>query len=98
MRKLNAIIASVCALALTAAFAEISVAGQSSELSTLEVALPEDGMFGLGGQYLMDKGIDRKHGFIVKPRWAALAEAEKLVAFGTVHWASRPQSRRCGPI
>jgi ABC-type nitrate/sulfonate/bicarbonate transport system substrate-binding protein len=85
MKKLSSIIALMGALALTAGFVEVSVAGQASELPTLEVALPEDGMFGLGGQYLMDKGIDRKHGFIVKPRWAALAEAEKLVAFGTVH-------------
>ena len=56
----------------------------AAELPTIEIALPEDGMFGLGGQYMIDKGIDRKHGFVVKPRWAALAEAEKLVALGTL--------------
>lgn len=56
----------------------------AAELPTLEIALPQDGMFGLGGQYMIDKGIDRKHGFVAKPRWAALAEAEKLVALGTL--------------
>lgn len=59
-------------------------AARAAELPTVEIALPNDGMFGLGGQYVVDKGIDRKHGFIVKPRWAALAESEKLVALGTV--------------
>jgi ABC-type nitrate/sulfonate/bicarbonate transport system substrate-binding protein len=33
---------------------------------------------------VLDKGIDRKHGVLFKARWAALAEAEKLVALGTV--------------
>lgn len=55
-----------------------------AELPLLEMALPEDGMFGLGGQYVIDKGLDRKHGFAIKARWAALAESEKLVALGTV--------------
>lgn len=61
-----------------------SMVGQAAELPTVEVALPEDGMFGLCGQYILDKGIDRKHGVVFKARWAALAEAEKLVALGTI--------------
>jgi len=56
----------------------------AAELPTIEVGLPEDGMFGLGGQYLIDKGIDKKHGFIVKPRWAGVADVERLMAIGAI--------------
>lgn len=56
----------------------------SAELPTIEVGLPEDGLFGLGGRYLIDKGIDRKHGFIVKPRWAGVADVERLLAIGAI--------------
>jgi len=57
---------------------------RSAELPTVEVGLPSDGVFGLGGQYLLDKRLDRKHGFIVKPRWSGVAEVERLVAMGTI--------------
>jgi ABC-type nitrate/sulfonate/bicarbonate transport system substrate-binding protein len=57
---------------------------RAAELPTIEVGLPEDGMFGLGGQYLIDKGIDKKHGFIVKPRWAGVADVERLMAIGAI--------------
>jgi ABC-type nitrate/sulfonate/bicarbonate transport system substrate-binding protein len=76
-----AVIAAALYAPLTGKF---SSAGQAAELPSVEVALPEDGMFGLCGQYVLDKGIDRKHGVLFKARWAALAEAEKLVALGTV--------------
>jgi ABC-type nitrate/sulfonate/bicarbonate transport system substrate-binding protein len=56
----------------------------AAELPTVEVGFPSDGVFGLGGQYLLDKGLDRKHGFIVKPRWSGVAEIERLVAMGTI--------------
>jgi ABC-type nitrate/sulfonate/bicarbonate transport system substrate-binding protein len=56
----------------------------SAELPTIEIGLPEDGVFGLGGQYLIDKGIDRKHGFVMKPRWAAVADVERLLAIGAI--------------
>src|SRR3970040_658000 len=56
----------------------------SAELPTVEIGLPSDGVFGLGGQYLIDKGLDRKHGFVVKPRWSGVAEVERLVAMGTI--------------
>jgi hypothetical protein len=39
----------------------------SAELPTIEVGLPKGGMFGLGGAYVIDKGLDRKNGFIIKP-------------------------------
>jgi ABC-type nitrate/sulfonate/bicarbonate transport system substrate-binding protein len=61
-----------------------ALVARAAELPTVEVGLPEDGLFGLGGQYLMEKGIDRKHGFIVKPRWAAVADAERLLAIGAI--------------
>lgn len=56
----------------------------AAELRTLEVGLPQDGVFGLGGQYIIDKGLDREHGFILKPRWAGIPEIERLVAMGTI--------------
>jgi ABC-type nitrate/sulfonate/bicarbonate transport system substrate-binding protein len=57
---------------------------RSAELPTVEIGLPSDGVFGLGGQYLIDQGLDRKHGFVVKPRWSGVAEVERLVAMGTI--------------
>ena len=56
----------------------------SAELPTIEIGLPEDGVFGLGGQYLIDKGIDRKHGFVMKARWAGVADVERLLAIGAI--------------
>jgi ABC-type nitrate/sulfonate/bicarbonate transport system substrate-binding protein len=56
----------------------------AAELPSFELGLASDGVFGLGGQYLLDKGLDRKHGFIAKPRWAAVPEVERLVAMGTI--------------
>ncbi len=56
----------------------------AAELPTVEVGLPEDGVFGLGGQYIIDKGLDRKHGFIMKPRWAGVADVQRLMGIGAV--------------
>jgi ABC-type nitrate/sulfonate/bicarbonate transport system substrate-binding protein len=56
----------------------------AAELPTIEIGLPEDGVFGLGGQYLVDKGLDRKHGFVMKPRWAGVADVERLLAIGAI--------------
>jgi ABC-type nitrate/sulfonate/bicarbonate transport system substrate-binding protein len=64
--------------------AAVTSEGRAAELPTIEIGLPSDGVFGLGGQYLLDKGLDRKHGFIVKPRWSGVAEVERLVAMGTI--------------
>lgn len=57
---------------------------RTAELPTIEIGLPSDGVFGLGGQYLLDKGLDRKHGFVVRPRWTGVPEVERLVAMGTI--------------
>lgn len=51
----------------------------AAELPTIEVGLPEDGLFGLGGQYIIDKGLDRKNGFVMKPRWAGVPEIQRLL-------------------
>jgi ABC-type nitrate/sulfonate/bicarbonate transport system substrate-binding protein len=58
--------------------------GRAAEMPTVEIGLPEDGVFGLGGQYLLDKGLDRKHGFVMKPRWAGVADVERLLAIGAI--------------
>jgi NitT/TauT family transport system substrate-binding protein len=57
---------------------------RAAELPTVEIGLPEDGLFGLGGQFIIDKQIDRKHGFALKPRWAGVADVERLVAIGAI--------------
>lgn len=57
---------------------------RAAEMPTFEMGLPADGVFGLGGQYLLDNQLDRKHGFIAKPRWAPVPEVERLVAMGTI--------------
>lgn len=64
--------------------ARSSIDGWAAELPTIEIGLPEDGVFGLGGQYLIDKGLDRKHGFVMKPRWAGVADVERLLAIGAI--------------
>jgi ABC-type nitrate/sulfonate/bicarbonate transport system substrate-binding protein len=76
------ILAMLTFTALLAVFA--AAEGRAAELPTVEIGLPSDGVFGLGGQYLLDKRLDRKHGFIAKPRWSGVAEVERLVAMGTI--------------
>lgn len=74
-------------LLLLVAVALVLVSGSrvtGAELPTVEVGLPNDGVFGLGGQYLLDKGLDRKNGYIMKPRWAPVAEVERLIAIGAI--------------
>lgn len=56
----------------------------AAELPTVEVGLSEDGVFGLGGQYIIDKELDRKNGFNMKPRWAGVAEIQRLMGIGAV--------------
>lgn len=76
------ILASIAALALVSAGAtKITVA---ADLPTVEVGLPEDGVFGLGGQYIVDKQLDRKNGFVMKPRWAGVAEIQRLMGIGAI--------------
>jgi ABC-type nitrate/sulfonate/bicarbonate transport system substrate-binding protein len=85
MKRIAAWTRSLPVLALTGLLsAAVFPEARSAELPTVEIGFPSDGVFGLGGQYLLDKGLDRKHGFVVKPRWAGVAEVERLVAMGTI--------------
>ena len=65
-----------CALTVISPF---GIQSRAAELPTIEVGLPEDGLFGLGGQYIIDKGLDRKNGFVMKPRWAGVPEIQRLL-------------------
>jgi ABC-type nitrate/sulfonate/bicarbonate transport system substrate-binding protein len=73
-------ITALVVLAFTAPLTE----SRAAELPTIEIGLPEDGVFGLGGQYIIDKGIDRKHGFVMKARWAGVADVERLLAIRAI--------------
>ncbi len=56
----------------------------AAELPTVEVGFPEDGVFGLGGQYIIDKQLDRKNGFAIKARWAGVPEIQRLMGIGAI--------------
>jgi len=56
----------------------------AAELPTVEVGLPDDGLFGLGGQYILDKGLDKKNGFVMKPRWAGVPEIQRLLGIKAI--------------
>jgi ABC-type nitrate/sulfonate/bicarbonate transport system substrate-binding protein len=68
----------ICAVAMTAARL------QAAEPPTIEVGLPDDGLFGLGGQYILDKGLDKKNGFVMKPRWAGVPEIQRLLGIKAI--------------
>ncbi len=75
-------LATMIALSLAAFLSPHGLA--AAELPTVEVGLPEDGVFGLGGQYIIDKELDRKNGFVMKPRWAGVADIQRLMGIGAV--------------
>ncbi len=56
----------------------------AGELPVIEVGLPNDGLTGLGGQYILDKGLDRKNGFVMKPRWAGAPEVQRLLGIQAI--------------
>ena len=62
----------------------VSVPVSAAELPSIEVGLPQNGLFGLGGQYIIDKKLDRKNGFIMKPRWAGVSEIQRLLGIKAV--------------
>ena len=74
----------IVALGLGLALPFSSRIAAAAELPTVEVGLPEDGGFGLGGQYILDKKLDQKNGFVMKPRWAGVAEIQRLMGIGAV--------------
>lgn len=57
---------------------------RAAELPTIEIGLPDDGLFGLGGQYILDKGLDKKNGFVMKPRWAGVPEIQRLLGIKAI--------------
>lgn len=61
-----------------------AVPAVAAELPTVEVGLPQDGLFGLGGQYIIDRGLDKKNGFIMKPRWAGVPEILRLLGIQAI--------------
>ena len=72
-------------LAILAVILFLTSGANSAELPTVEVGLAEDGVFGLGGYYIIEKQLDRKNGFIMKPRWAgAGGEIQRLLAIGAI--------------
>jgi ABC-type nitrate/sulfonate/bicarbonate transport system substrate-binding protein len=82
MKKFSLMILTNALAAMLGAAVTLEI--RAAELPTIEIGLAEDGLFGLGGQYLIDKGLDRKHGFVIKPRWAGVAEVERLVAIAAI--------------
>jgi len=70
-------------IASVLAFALVGVV-YAAELPTIEVGLPEDGLFGLGGQYILDRGLDKKNGFVMKPRWAGVPEIQRLLGIKAI--------------
>lgn len=60
------------------------VTARGADLPVVEFGLPSGGVFGLGGQYMIDKELDRKHGFIAKPRWGGVSNVERLIAIGAI--------------
>ncbi len=56
----------------------------AAEPPTIEIGLPDDGLFGLGGQYILDKGLDKKNGFVMKPRWAGVPEIQRLLGIKAI--------------
>jgi ABC-type nitrate/sulfonate/bicarbonate transport system substrate-binding protein len=74
----------VVVFAVAAAAALPAVSGAAAELPAVEAGLPDDGLFGLGGQYIIDKGLDRKNGFVMKPRWAGMPEIQRLLGIQAI--------------
>lgn len=83
LRLLNKSVLAIFLMTLPA-FPRTALSVQAAELPTVEMGLPDDGVFGLGGHYLIDKQLDRKNGFIMKARWAGVAEVERLLAIEAI--------------
>ncbi len=79
MKQKLVLMARLAAVILLFGFSGAPANAQTKALPAVEVGLPQDGLFGLGGQYILDKGLDRKHGFVMKPRWAGVPEILRLL-------------------
>jgi hypothetical protein len=45
---------------------DAALVARAAELPTIEVGLPEEGLFGLGGQYLIDKETSKNQPMIAR--------------------------------
>ena len=72
------IVLAICVLSMTVSTV------RAAEMPTVEVGLPNDGLFGLGGQYILDKGLDKKNGFVMTPRWAGVPEIQRLLGIKAI--------------
>ncbi|MEK7879246.1 MAG: hypothetical protein AAB285_05240, partial [candidate division NC10 bacterium] len=77
-------ISAVMFLAVLAVLPAPASRVRAAELPTVEVGLPQDGLFGLGGQYILDKGLDKQNGFTMKPRWAPVPEVQRLLGIQAI--------------
>lgn len=78
--SLGLLVVTVLTLALTS----VRQVCWAQQLPAVEVGVPDDGVFGLGGHYVVDKGLDRKNGYVMKARWASVTEVERLLAVGAI--------------
>lgn len=84
-RAWSVLLAAVVALVAMAAAWDAPVVAQTSPpLATVVMGVPSDGVFGLVGKYILEKGIDRKHGIEMQPKWASVPEIERLLVIGAI--------------
>ena len=55
-----------------------------TDLPVVEFGLTPLGVSGLGARYMIDKKLDRKHGFVANPHWGSVANTERLIASGVI--------------
>jgi ABC-type nitrate/sulfonate/bicarbonate transport system substrate-binding protein len=73
----------ICTIALVLA-AGADPRLRAAEIPTVEVGLPQDGLFGLGGRYIIDNKLDQKNGFVMRPRWAGVPEIQRLLGIQAI--------------
>lgn len=78
-------LAVVGALVVTVAAWDAPAGAQTSPpVATVTIGVPSDGVFGLLGKYIIENGIDRKHGIQLEPKWAPVPEIERLLIIGAI--------------
>ena len=61
-----------------------AVAQTSPPVATVTIGVPSDGVFGLMGKYILENGIDKKHGIEMQAKWAPVPEIQRLLVIGTL--------------
>jgi hypothetical protein len=77
------------ALLVVAVLAQILVfrpSAYAAELPAVEVGLPEDGLFGLGGQYILDKGLDKRTALYEAALGGRAGDSAAARHQGDFHW------------